>query len=274
MRLQNMKPGNEVNSLASPKWYMGTNTKMYKTIAETSQFVQRLCDLTKDIDRERFELFVIPSYTTLDQANRHRDPQLLKLGAQNMCWEEYGQFTGEISPLMLRETGCDLVMIGHSERRHIFFETDEMERKKVRCALDHGFTVLLCIGETEEEKECGRSDLVLKRQLEIGLADLKDQETAKVWIAYEPVWAIGVTGKPITVKYADEKIQMIRETLIGIFGISAVHIPIFYGGSVNWENAIELSQCREINGLFIGRSAWDAEDFNALIRNVLRKHRL
>ena len=118
--------------MKNPKWYMGTNTKMYKIIGDTTAFVSRLCELTGDIDRSAFELFVIPSYTTLQQANLHRNPALLKLGAQNMCWEEQGQFTGEISPLMLRETGCDLVMIGHSERRHIFSETDEMERK--RCA--------------------------------------------------------------------------------------------------------------------------------------------
>lgn len=186
-----------------------------------------------------------------------------------MCWEERGQFTGEISPLMLREVGCDLVMIGHSERRHIFLETDEMERKKVRCALDHGFTALLCVGETEEEKERGDADLVLKRQLQVGLADVGNLEVEKIWVAYEPVWAIGVAGKPISVDYADEKLRVIRGILKKRFGEAAAQIPIFYGGSVNSENAVPLSQCQEIDGLFIGRSAWDAENFNALIRDVL-----
>ncbi len=255
--------------MACKKWYMGTNTKMYKTIPETNEFVSRLCELTADIDRNSFELFVIPSYTTLDQANERRDSKLLKLGAQNMCWEERGQFTGEISPLMLREVGCDLVMIGHSERRHVFLETDEMERKKVRCALDHGFTALLCIGETGEEKDLGRSDAVLCAQLQAGLADVGPAETGKVWIAYEPVWAIGVNGKPVTVDYADEKIHVIREKLRSLFGEHGEDIPIFYGGSVNPENAVPLAGCRDINGLFIGRSAWNADDFNALIRAVL-----
>lgn len=253
------------------KWYMGTNTKMYKTIAETNEFVGRLCDLTKDISREAFELFVIPSYTTLDQANRHRDRSLLKLGAQNMGWEEQGQFTGEISPLMLQEVGCDLVMIGHSERRHVFLETDEMERRKVRCALDHGFTALLCIGETEEEKEAGRSDEVLVRQMELGLADVKEEEADRIWIAYEPVWAIGVHGKPITVEYADERITVIRRALDRLFPEHGGAVPIFYGGSVNPENACALSHCKDINGLFIGRSAWDADRFDQLIRMVLRQ---
>lgn len=253
------------------KWYMGTNTKMYKTIAETNEFVSKLCALTKDIGREDFELFVIPSYTTLDQANRNRDPLLLKLGAQNMGWEERGQFTGEISPLMLQEVGCDLVMIGHSERRHVFLETDDMERRKVRCALDHGFTALLCIGETEEEKDAGKSDEVLIRQLELGLADISDAEAARIWVAYEPVWAIGVNGKPITIDYADEKITVIRKELKRLFPQNGEAVPVFYGGSVNPENACALSHCKDINGLFIGRSAWDADRFNDLIRMVLKE---
>jgi len=251
------------------KWYMGTNTKMYKTIKETNEFVSRLCELTRDIDRNDFELFAIPSYTTLDQANRHRNSKLLTLGAQNMCWEEYGQFTGEISPLMLQEVGCDVVMIGHSERRHTFLETDEMERRKVRCALDHGFTALLCIGETEEEKTDNRSDEILIQQLRIGFANALSKEASQLWVAYEPVWAIGVNGKPITIDYADEKLHVIREELVHLFGEVGNEVPIFYGGSVNLDNAVDLTKCRDINGLFVGRSAWDADQFNQLIRIVL-----
>lgn len=249
---------------------MGTNTKMYKTIAETNEFVSRLCELTRDIDREGFELFAIPSYTSLDQANQHRDPALLKLGAQNMCWEERGQFTGEISPLMLQEVGCNIVMIGHSERRHIFGETDDMARRKIRCAVDHGFTGLLCVGETESEKENGKSEEVLERQLSLGLADVKPTETDQIWVAYEPVWAIGVHGKPIAFAYADDRLSMIRRTLTNRFGEPGRNIPILYGGSVNPENAVALSHCRDINGLFIGRSAWNADGFNSLIRAVLQ----
>lgn len=259
--------------MACKKWYMGTNTKMYKTIAQTNAFVEGLCELTADISREDFTLFVIPSFTTLEQANRRRDPALLKLGAQNMGWEKQGQFSGEISPLMLQEVGCDLVMIGHSERRHVFMETDDMERKKVRCALDNGLTALLCIGETEEEKDAGYSVQVLRRQLEIGLMDVPAEKTDKIWVAYEPVWAIGVNGKPITIGYAEEMLVAIRQILVELFGESGKDIPIFYGGSVNPENAVALSKCREINGLFIGRSAWEAEKFNSLIRMVLENRK-
>lgn len=251
------------------KWYMGTNTKMYKTIAQTNSFISRLQDVTNDIDRSSFELFVIPSYTTLDSANKCRDKNLVKLGAQNMGWEEQGQFTGEISPLMLSEVGCDLVMIGHSERRHVFMETDEMENKKVKCALAHGFNVLLCIGETEQEKDFGQSDEVLYRQLQLGLLGVSEEDASRVWVAYEPVWAIGVNGKPVEVSYAEEKMTAIRNCLINCFNEGGKEIPIFYGGSVNSENAVPLSRCKDIDGLFIGRSAWDADSFNAIIRDVL-----
>ena len=160
-------------------------------------------------------------------------------------------------------------MIGHSERRHIFMETDEQERKKVRCALDHGFKALLCIGETEEEKETGKSMEVMYRQLAVGFADITEEDLDKIWVAYEPVWAIGVNGKPITNEYADEMITGIRDVLESLFGEKGYNIPIFYGGSVNPGNAVPLSKCKEINGLFIGRSAWDADKFNTLIRTVL-----
>ena len=122
--------------MAKKKIYFGTNTKMYKTIKDTVEFVSQLQELTKDISREDMQLFVIPSYTTLRDANEAKDEDLLMVGAQNMGWEEQGQFTGEISPLMLQEVGTDIVMIGHSERRHVLGETDEEENKKVLCALN------------------------------------------------------------------------------------------------------------------------------------------
>ncbi len=256
--------------MALKKWYMGTNTKMYKTIVQTNEFLGRLQELTPDIDRKEFELFVIPSFTTLESANSCRDKNLVKLGAQNMGWAEQGQYTGEISPLMLSEVGCDLVMVGHSERRHVFLETDEMENKKVRCALEHGFTVLLCIGETEQEKDAGQSNEVLRRQLMLDLAGLGEKDLERVWVAYEPVWAIGVNGKPVEISYADEKLTVIRDCLINSFGEDGKEIPVFYGGSVNVENAVPLSRCRDIDGLFIGRSAWDADNFNTIIREVLK----
>ena len=175
--------------MAKKKIYFGTNTKMYKTIKDTVEFVSQLQELTKDISREDMQLFVIPSYTTLRDANEAKDEDLLMVGAQNMGWEEQGQFTGEISPLMLQEVGTDIVMIGHSERRHVLGETDEEENKKVLCALNHNFTTLLCVGETGEQKDYGISEEVIRIQLKKGLYGVTKEQTEKLWIAYEPVWA-------------------------------------------------------------------------------------
>lgn len=242
---------------------------MYKTIKETKEFVSDLQELTKDINREEIELFVIPSYTTLKDANEIKDKELLMIGAQNMGWEEQGQFTGEISPIMLQEIGTDLVMIGHSERRHVLGETDEQENKKVVCSLNHGFTTLLCVGETEEQKEFGISEEIIRIQLKKGLYGITKDMVKKLWIAYEPVWAIGVNGKPATKEYAEEIHTSIRKTLIELFGEEGEEIPILYGGSVNVENAVGLSKMEHIDGLFIGRSAWDANNFNKIIRDVI-----
>lgn len=252
------------------KFYFGTNTKMYKTIKDTREFVWDLQNLTKDISREDIELFVIPSYTTLKDANELKDDKLLMIGAQNMSWEEQGQFTGEISPLMLQELGTDIVMIGHSERRHVLGETDEQENKKVVCALEHGFTTLLCVGETEEQKEYGISEETIRIQLKKGLFGVSTEQTAKLWIAYEPVWAIGVNGKPASKEYAEQIHIIIRKTLKELFGDEAGEaIPVLYGGSVNPENAVPLSKMEHIDGLFIGRSAWQADNFDKIIRDVM-----
>ncbi len=254
------------------KLYMGTNTKMFKTRAETMEYLQALHALTADISREALELFVIPSFTTLEAARKCVPAASIRLGAQNMGWEERGQFTGEISPLMLEELGIEIVEIGHSERRHVLHETDEEENRKVLCALSHGFTALLCIGETGEQKAWGISDEVLRTQLKIGLHGVTAEQTARLWVAYEPVWAIGVSGVPASKEYAAEKHAVIRGTLAELFGEeTAARIPLLYGGSVNPENAVPLSRQPNIDGLFIGRSAWNAESFNTIIRSVMRQ---
>ncbi len=251
------------------KLYLGTNTKMYKTIFDTVDFLTRLDTLTSDIDREKLELFVIPSFTSLEAARKCIPANKISLGAQNMCWEDSGQFTGEISPVMLREVGVKIVEIGHSERRHILRETDFEENKKVLTALSHGFTALLCIGETEEQKELGMSDEVLRIQLKAGLHGVAPEQAENLWVAYEPVWAIGVNGKPASKEYADEKHAVIKQTLTELFGKEAGgDIPTLYGGSVNKENAEGLIEMPHIDGLFIGRSAWDAKNFNEIIRRV------
>ena len=252
------------------KLYFGTNLKMYKNIADTVSYLQKLVENTRDISREDMELFVIPSFTTLQSATEQVDRTYVKLGAQNMCWEEEGQFTGEISPLMLQELGLDLVMIGHSERRHVFGETDYEENKKVLCALNHGFTTLLCIGETDQEKEYVISNEVLRTQLIVGFHGVTPDMARKLWVAYEPVWAIGVNGKPASVEYAEEKHQVIKQCLAELFGEEVgLAIPVLYGGSVNPGNANQLIAQPSIDGLFTGRSAWQADAFDRLIRDAM-----
>ena len=256
------------------KVYLGTNTKMNKTIRETQAFLQALDAATADLDRAALELFVIPAYTALYHARSAAPRERIKIGAQNMCWEEQGQYTGEISPLMLAEIGIDVVMIGHSERRHIFDETDARENWKVLAALRHGFTALLCIGETLAQKESGIADETLRTQLILGLQNVTADMAQKLWIAYEPVWAIGENGTPASEAYADAKHAVIKQCLRELFGAAGLDIPVLYGGSVKPENAVALISQTNIDGLFIGRSAWEAARFNQLIRTVVPAFKL
>lgn len=254
------------------KLYFGSNLKMYKNIQSTVSYLQRLAQLTHDLPRDMVELFIIPSYTTLPDAVRSIDRDLIRLGAQNMSWEDEGQFTGEISPLMLRELELNLVMIGHSERRHVFGETDYEENKKVLTALRHGMTALLCIGETAQEKEFGVSAEVLRSQIKIGLHGVTAEQLPQIWIAYEPVWSIGVNGTPASPDYAEAMHKVIKGCLGELFGAQAEEIPVLYGGSVNPSNANELICQPSIDGLFTGRAAWDADKFNLLIRDAITAH--
>jgi len=255
------------------KLYFGSNLKMYKTIQETTEYLKLLMDYTRDIDREEMELFIIPSYTALADSVKIAEPGLLKLGAQNMCWEERGQFTGEISPLMLNELGIDLVMVGHSERRHVFGETDVEENRKVKSGLEHGMKTLLCIGETGQEKDFGLSEEVLRTQLKVGFHNIPAKHIPDIWVAYEPVWSIGVNGTPASAEYAEKMHQVIKGALEEIFGSEGRKIPVLYGGSVNPGNADELIVQPSIDGLFVGRAAWEAEKFNSLIRSAMRSYK-
>lgn len=255
------------------KLYFGSNLKMYKGILDTKEYLQRLVENTKSISREDMELFIIPSYTTLPEAVKCVDRKYVRLGAQNMSWEDQGQYTGEISPCMLEEMGLNLVMIGHSERRHVFGEHNIEENKKVKAAINHGFKALLCIGETAEEKEFGITAEVLRTQLKVGLYGVTMLHAKNLWIAYEPVWSIGVNGVPATAAYAEEVHQLIKDTLVEMWGESGNSIPVLYGGSVNPDNAEQLIVQPSIDGLFVGRSAWDADKFDTLIRNAIEQRR-
>lgn len=253
------------------KIYFGSNLKMYKTVQETTKYLQELQEYTETIRQNNpdVKLFILPSYTALQGASLSTDQNKIQLGAQNMCWEEEGQFTGEISPRMLEEFNISLAMIGHSERRHVFGESDIEENKKVLMALKHSFIALLCVGETGEEKELGKSEEVLRTQLTVGLSNVSKEAASGVWIAYEPVWSIGTTGIPASAEYAEKMHTVIRDTLVDIFQETGKEIPVLYGGSVNKSNACELITQPHIDGLYVGRAAWDAKAFSELIQDAL-----
>lgn len=254
------------------KIFFGTNLKMYKTNEETIDYLYELCDGLNQINTKYdLQLFVIPSYVALDESVKtiklkHSN---IMIGAQNMNPHEKGQFTGEISPLMLKEIGIKLVMLGHSERRHIMKETDVEINEKAVSALNHQFTTLLCIGETFEQKKYGIADEVLRSQLKIGLHSVEKEQINNLWIAYEPVWAIGNNGVPATSEYANERHNAIKSCLLELFGECASDVPVLYGGSVNKNNSKDLLKQKNIDGLFIGRSAWNAREFSTLISETL-----
>ncbi len=260
--------------MKNKKIYFGTNLKMYKGNAETIKYLTALSHAVDHFKTDYdIELFVIPSYTCIKDATTVVDSiknnKKIIIGAQNMNANDNGQFTGEISPPMLKEAGATLVMIGHSERRHVMKETDQEENEKVISALSHGFTTLLCIGETLEQKNYNLSDEVLRTQLKIGLYGVKKHQLSKLWIAYEPVWAIGKDGIPATAEYANEKHAVIKQCLSELFAEDGHKIPVLYGGSVNPENSNKLIIQPHIDGLFVGRSAWDGKKFPSLIQNAL-----
>ncbi len=246
--------------------YFGTNMKMYKTNADTRRFLTRLSELFGGDYPEALTLFVIPSFPALESAAGLLKDSPILLGAQNMHWADEGQFTGEVSPLMLNDLGVSMVMLGHSERRHVFGETDEDLNKKVLAAVRHGLIPLLCIGETAAQKDAGVSDEVLRMQLKQDLYGFPKEKIGSLRIAYEPVWAIGVSGVPASAEYAGRRHEVIRGCLKDLFGTAGGSVPILFGGSVNPQNAAGYLLQNDVDGLFVGRSAWDADNFHSMVR--------
>lgn len=251
------------------RFYFGTNTKMSMTDSEALDYLRALRRETADISAAEAKLFVIPSHTVLSRAREELAGCPIALGAQNMSWEMRGAFTGEISPLSLVELGVEIAELGHSERRHIFRETDAEIGAKVRTARSVGLTALICVGETEEEKADGAADAVLETQLLRGTAGLSAADAAGLMIAYEPVWAIGTAGTPAPADYAAARHAALRRTLTARFGEAGADVPILYGGSVNPANAADYVRQENVSGVFVGRAAWTAEGYAALVRSLL-----
>ncbi|HEY8443623.1 MAG TPA: triose-phosphate isomerase [Clostridia bacterium] len=239
------------------------NWKMNNTIAQTKELLAQLIPKVKDT---KCEVVVCVPFTDLHIAGEMIKGTNIALGAQNVHWADQGAFTGEISAQMLVELGVKYVIIGHSERRQYFGETDQTVNKRVIQALKNGLIPIMCVGETEQERLSGLTDEVNKRQLTIGLQDISPEDAKKIVIAYEPVWAIG-TGRTATEQDADETIGKIRDILSVMFSHDiAQQIRIQYGGSMNAKNADGLMAMPQIDGGLIGGASLKAEDFSLIIK--------
>ena len=237
------------------------NWKMHKTIAEALEFVNEVKDR---VNNDKVEAVICAPFTLLKDLKQATKGTNIKIGAQNMHFEEKGAFTGEISPLMLKELDIDYVVIGHSERRQYFNETDETVNKKVLKALEVGIDPILCVGETLEEREAGNTKDVCKVQVEKALENVSKEDLAKVVIAYEPVWAIG-TGKTATSEDANDVIAYIREVVANLYGELANEVRIQYGGSVKPSNVAEIMNQSDIDGALVGGASLEANDYVELV---------
>lgn len=240
------------------RFLIGGNWKLNKGIIETSEFATYL--LKKDLNINNIDVFIAPPFTSIPKALEVFANSTISIGAQNMFWEEKGAYTGEISPEFLKELGVQWVIIGHSERRAIFGETDEWVRKKLNMALHLGLKVVICIGETEEEREEGKEKEVVENQLK-GAIEGVEFDASMISIAYEPIWAIG-TGKTAKPSDAKEMHNLIRELL----GEKGDKVRIIYGGSVKVHNAEELLLQENIDGALIGSASLDYESFAEILK--------
>lgn len=237
------------------------NWKMHKTIAEALEFVN---DVKDKVNNDNVEAVICAPFTLLKDLKEATKGTNIKIGAQNMHFEEKGAFTGEISPLMLKELDMDYVVIGHSERRQYFNETNETVNKKVLKALEVGIDPILCVGETLEEREAGNTKDVCKVQVEKALENVSKEDLAKVVIAYEPVWAIG-TGKTATSEDANDVIAYIREVVANLYKELANEVRIQYGGSVKPPNVAEIMNQSDIDGALVGGASLEANDYVKLV---------
>jgi triosephosphate isomerase (TIM) len=244
---------------------MAGNWKMYKTPAETNDFFDRfLPPVAKSRNRE---IVLFPPFIDLFAAVEAVKGSAVKIGAQNVAWAKEGAFTGEIAPAMIAATGATHALVGHSERRQYFCETDETVLKRTRAALGAGLSPIVCIGERLEERESGRTEEVLASQCERGIFALAPAEFEKIAIAYEPVWAIG-TGKTATPEIAADAHRSIRARVRDRFGAAAADaIRILYGGSVKPENTRALMDQPEIDGVLVGAASLDPVSFASIVNS-------
>jgi len=240
------------------------NWKMNNNSAESVELVSQLREMISGI--KEVEVVVAPPYTALGSVATAIKGSTIVLSSQNIFWEEKGAFTGEISPSMLKDIGCQYAIIGHSERRQYFGETNETVNKRLKAALEASLTPIVCIGETLEEKEADKTLTVIEKQVKEGLAGISSGEMEKVVIAYEPVWAIG-TGKTATPEQAQEVHQFIRGMLAQVFDEGVAEgIRILYGGSVKPDNVDQLMSQKDIDGALVGGASLKADSFARIVQ--------
>jgi L-erythrulose 1-phosphate isomerase len=245
--------------------WIGTSWKMNKLRNDAQAFAEVL-KASPLAHSQDVQPFIIPPFPYIAEVADILKSTRVKVGAQNMHWADAGAWTGEISPLMIKDCGATLVELGHSERRTHFGESDETVALKTKAALKHGLTALVCIGDTREEYDQGRTSQALEKQVRALLKYVGDKAQGSVIIAYEPVWSIGEGGTPATPQFANEQHIRIVDLVKSITGHA---LPILYGGSVNPGNCVELASQSHIDGLFIGRSAWDVNGYLGIIKSVM-----
>jgi triosephosphate isomerase len=243
---------------------MAGNWKMNKTIEEGLTLALSLKELLAGIDA--VEIVLAPPFTMLDRIKGELGDSNIHLAAQNLFWKEEGAYTGEISPVMVKDVGCEYVILGHSERREYFKESDDIVNKKVLAALKNELNPILCVGETLEEREGGKTFKVVERQVRVGLEGCLQGQMRHVTIAYEPIWAIG-TGKTAKPEEAEDVHQRIRDVLYELFEMDALEdTRIIYGGSVGPQNVDALMAQPNIDGALVGGASLKADSFERIVR--------
>ena len=258
-------------TISNEKPFIAGNWKMHKTIPEAVEMVKALKEESPQLTDA--ELVVIPPYTMLSEVKKVIEGSTVQLGAQNIFWEEKGAFTGEVSPPMLKDAGCQYVIIGHSERRQYFGETNETVNKKIKAALAHELTPIMCIGESLEEREKGNTMDKVETQINSGLEGLGKGEIRRIVIAYEPIWAIG-TGVTATPSQAEEVHSFIREKLTEKYGNEiASYAIILYGGSVKPANTYSILKENNINGALVGGASLEADSFIQITKEAIKAYK-
>ncbi len=239
------------------------NWKMNKTPQETEEFIHRFLDALRDAPD--CDVLLIPPFTSLDRAAKLLSPSPVSLGAQDVYYETSGAYTGAVSAGMLAACDCEYVLVGHSERRYVFGDSDDAVRRKLDISLENGLRPVLCIGETLEQREHDQTVDVLEQQLEVGLKDIDDVDLERIVIAYEPVWAIG-TGKTASPEHAQTAIHLIRSWIGASFGKRAQdEMRILYGGSVKPDNVAGLQAQPDVDGMLVGGASLDPDSFTQIV---------